>query len=140
MSRTAVDTNVLSAILKAEPNYLRLIDLLERARVNGPLLVSAVVYAELLATPPHTPAFVQEFLRATGVELDEELPLAVWEAAGLAFQGYTVRRRASGGGVPRRILADFLVGAHARARADQLVTLDPGHYRLAFPSLPLVTP
>ncbi|MEF2278314.1 type II toxin-antitoxin system VapC family toxin [Deinococcus sp. YIM 134068] len=139
MTRTAIDTNVLSAILKAEPNSLPLIDLLERARGSGPLLISPVVYSELLGTPPHTPVFIEEFLHDTGITLEEAFPLAVWEAAGVAFQAYAVRRKASGGGVPRRILADFLIGAHAQEKADRLATLDPQHYRLAFPALTLLT-
>ena len=35
----------------------------------------------------------------------------------------------------RRILADFLIGAYAVKKADQLLTLDEGIYRAAFPNL-----
>ena len=42
------------------------------------------------------------------------------------------RRRASAGGEPKRLLLDFLVGAHVCERADRLLTLDPQRYRQAF--------
>jgi AbrB family looped-hinge helix DNA binding protein len=35
----------------------------------------------------------------------------------------------------RRILAEFLIGAHAHARGDRLLTLDERAYRAAFPAL-----
>jgi predicted nucleic acid-binding protein len=39
---------------------------------------------------------------------------------------------------PRRILADFLIGAHACERGYRLLTLDDRLYRAAFPDLALV--
>jgi predicted nucleic acid-binding protein len=38
---------------------------------------------------------------------------------------------------PRRILADFLIGAHAQKRGYRLLTLDEGFYPTAFPRLVL---
>jgi predicted nucleic acid-binding protein len=39
----------------------------------------------------------------------------------------------------RRILADFLIGAHADVRGYRLLTLDERLYRAAFPSLTIET-
>jgi predicted nucleic acid-binding protein len=59
----------------------------------------------------------------------------VWHAAGAAFAAYAARRRRSKGGEPKRLLVDFIVGAHAVLKADRLLTLDPARYSLAFPKL-----
>jgi predicted nucleic acid-binding protein len=40
---------------------------------------------------------------------------------------------------PRRILADFVIGAHALRRAYALLTLDDRLYRLAFPRLEIMS-
>lgn len=39
----------------------------------------------------------------------------------------------------RRILADFLIGAHALVKGYTLLTLDEGMYRAAYPRLGIVT-
>jgi predicted nucleic acid-binding protein len=41
---------------------------------------------------------------------------------------------------PRRIAADFLIGAHALHHADRLLSRDRGFYRLAFQGLEVVDP
>lgn len=66
---------------------------------------------------------------------------AVWRAAGRAFQSYAARRRQPHRreSVPRRILADFVIGAHAFRRGYRLLTLDDRLYRAAFPGLVLIT-
>ncbi|MDP9766499.1 putative nucleic acid-binding protein [Deinococcus enclensis] len=46
----------------------------------------------------------------------------------------------AGASLPRRIIADFLIGAHAEAYADALMTLNPGDFSTNFPSLPLIVP
>ena len=61
----------------------------------------------------------------------------IWLVAGHAFQAYAARRKAHRSSGPRRILADFLIGAYAVEKANQLLTLDEGIYRAAFPALRL---
>jgi predicted nucleic acid-binding protein len=63
----------------------------------------------------------------------------VWRAAGLAFQSYAGRRRRQREPEPRRILADFVIGAYAARHNYPLLTLDEGVYRAAFPGLRIVT-
>ena len=47
--------------------------------------------------------------------------------------------RAAGG--PRdRVIADFLIGAHAATQCDRLLTRDRGHYRKHFAGLAIVEP
>ncbi|MCL5258254.1 MAG: hypothetical protein M1314_00655 [Firmicutes bacterium] len=44
---------------------------------------------------------------------------------------------ATSDGAPRRIIADFVIGAHA-SRVGTLVTSDAAFYRRAFPSLRVI--
>jgi predicted nucleic acid-binding protein len=110
-------------------------ELLRSARAAGPLVVAAPVWAELHAAPGATPEFVARFLADTEIASDIHLDEGVWRHAAEAFAGYAERRRASGGGHPKRLLVDFVIGAHAMERADRLLTLDPDRYRTAFEGL-----
>jgi predicted nucleic acid-binding protein len=100
------------------------------------LVVCAPVYAELLAHPKAKPGFVDEFLALTDVLVDFDLDEAIWREAGRSFAAYA--RRLEAGARPKRLLVDFIVGAHAVRRADRLLTLDPGRYARHFPGLPLL--
>jgi predicted nucleic acid-binding protein len=62
----------------------------------------------------------------------------VWQKVAEIYGDYAERRRNSDGGQPKRLLVDFLVGAHALLEADQLLTLDPARYGTSFPKLKLV--
>jgi predicted nucleic acid-binding protein len=42
-------------------------------------------------------------------------------------------------GPPRRLLVDFVIGAHALLRADRLLTLDTSLYKQDFPDLKIIT-
>jgi predicted nucleic acid-binding protein len=66
------------------------------------------------------------------------MSLLAWKRAGQAQAAYTVRRKASGGGLPRRILTDFLVGAHASLGGHALFTLKTADFG-DFPEVPLLT-
>lgn len=137
---TALDTNILSAVIGGDPSQAAVRAALQRATQAGPLMVCGAVFAELCAMPLATEAAIDAFLQGTGVQVDWVVDEAVWRASGQAFSGYAARRRASGGGLARRVLADFLIGAHAAHKADQLLTLDPRHYTLGFPGLSVVAP
>jgi predicted nucleic acid-binding protein len=106
--------------------------------MEGSLVISPVVFAELLAYPRATEAYVHGFLEATGVVIDYKLEERVWAEAGLRFVSYAARRRQATGEGPRRLLADFLIGAHALVQAERLLTLDPKRYSQDFPELRLL--
>lgn len=136
--RTAIDTNVFSAIWSGEPTAKKLVQQLGAAREDGALLVSPFVYAELHAYPGATEAFVRGFFEATGVTVDLRLEERIWAETGRRFALYAARRRQSSGTGPKRLLADFLIGAHALVQADRLLTLDPHRYSQDFPEVRLM--
>jgi len=86
-----------------------------------------------------TESFIDSFCAQTGIAVDSDLPEAVWRSAGRAFQHYAVRRKSHRNSAPRRILADFLIGAHALHHGYKLLTLDDRLYRTAFPRLQILT-
>ena len=60
------------------------------------------------------------------------------ESALLAGAHYTAHL--GGGGRPGRIVADFLIGAHARIHADRLIARDRGYLRDYFSDLLVLDP
>src|SRR5579863_4851552 len=111
---TAIDTNILIALWDADDTLNRLArSALDRALDAGALVIAAPVFAELLADPSRDEAFVDTFCRETAISVEWDLPEKIWRVAGRAFQHYSAVRRRQHGAGPRRILADFLIGAHA---------------------------
>lgn len=133
-----LDTNVLSALFSGEPGAAELAGQLYGWQQQEPLMIHAAVRAELLALPGMTAQVLDAELSRLSITVDGETPAAVWDRTGQAFAAYVQRRRASGGGHPRRLLADFFIGSHADFVGASLCTLDPQHYRLSFPALTLL--
>ena len=111
--------------------------LLGQARSQGGVVVCGAVYAELLAHPDASAAFVDDFLSQTGVVIEFEVDESVGRDVARAYSAYAKRRRRSGDTQPKRLLVDFLIGAHAVHRADRLLTLDASRYARDFPRLKL---
>ena len=80
----------------------------------------------------------ETFLGDTRISVEFDLSQDVWIEAGRRFAEYSKRRRRSGVGEPKRLLVDFLVGAHALLRADRLYTPDASRYKRDFPELDLL--
>jgi predicted nucleic acid-binding protein len=133
---TAIDTNFGVALWDKDPALsMAAQTALEAAFRRGNLVVSAPVFVELIAAPGRTETFVGSFLEETGIAVDWDLGEAVWRSAARAFQGYAERRRKQRDAGGRRILADFLIGAHAQTRGYRLLTLDERLHKVAFPTL-----
>lgn len=133
---TAVDTNVIIALWDDDPSLsLSAETALEAAFHRGSLIVAAPVFSELIAAPGRTEAFVGSFLEENGIAVDWNLSEPIWRSAGRAFQSYAERRRKQRDHGTRRLLADFLIGAHADLRGYRLLSLDERLYRAAFPAL-----
>jgi predicted nucleic acid-binding protein len=137
---TAIDTNVVIALWDKDETLSEAAQTaLETAFARGNLVVAGPVFAELIAAPGRTEKFVSSFLDETGIGVDWDLGESVWRSAGRAFQSYADRRRKQRDSGARRILADFLIGAHAHIRNYRLLTLDERLYRAAFPTLTIET-
>ncbi|ULR40136.1 type II toxin-antitoxin system VapC family toxin [Thermus sp. NEB1569] len=130
----SLDTNIiLSALDPKDAQHEKAIALLDGLSRQA-LFVSPPVYAELRAGRGWP--LIRAFLDSLGIHLREGMPLPVWELAGERFGLYAQKRRKAH--LPRRILADFLIGSHALFHGLRLATFDPGPYRLAFPELEVV--
>jgi predicted nucleic acid-binding protein len=137
---TAIDTNIIVALWDTEADVTSSARIaLEAAYRLGNLIVAAPVFAELIAAPGRSETFVDAFFENTGITIDWELGEEVWRSAGNAFRAYAQRRRKHRDSGARRILADFLIGAHAAAHDYRLLTLDLHLYRMAFPALKIET-
>lgn len=132
---TALDTNVIIDLEEGAPEVSeRALSAIERAAANGPLVICSIVYAELCAWPDRDPQEIVDILKEAQIRIDTQLSLTVLADAGVAYGAYARRRRSSGAGAPRRIIGDFLIGAHA-VSAGSLVTRDAAFYKRAFPEL-----
>lgn len=132
----SIDSNVISALWRENDTHnLRAAELLRRAHTQDRLVIFGAVYSELMAGPLKTEAELDEFLSSTEIAVDWGFEEADCREAGRAYRELADRRRKSGSPPPRRIFADFLIGAHALLRGYTLLTLDEEHYRVAFPTL-----
>jgi len=133
---TAIDTNVIVALWDAKDTLHRTARAaLDKAFNEGPLVISGAGYAELMGAPERNETFVDRFCEEAGIAVEWEIGEKAWRAAGTAFQSYAVRRRKQKGAEARRILADFVIGAHALVNGYKLLTLDAGVYQASFPRL-----
>ena len=112
--------------------------LLGESRKLGGLVICAPVYAELLTHPKVNQNFIDSFLIDTGVNVEFTLDESVWRGAAKAFAAHDARRRSLHGDQPRRLLVDFIIGAHATEKSDRLLTLDASRYRTDLPQLALL--
>jgi hypothetical protein len=131
---TAVDTNVLLDALTGDPRYGdAALDHLEVAAQRGTLVACEVVLAELAAQFPDAPS-VRAVLGQLGVAM---VPMGEPAALAAGFAWGEYRRR---GGPRTQLVADFLVGAHAKHHADALLSRDRGFIRSYFPEFRLIDP
>ena len=137
--KTSLDTNVLVTIWQDQSGASALSNLLLDLRVHGQMVVCAPVWVELCGVPGLRPAEVSRLLGELDVAVEFDIPKPAWEAAATAYSTYVRRRRDAGGGSPRRLMADFLIGAHGMMACQRLVTADAAFYRRSFPGLAVVS-
>ena len=129
-----VDSCVLLDVFTEDPTWFAWsATALENAADEGPLVINAVVYAEISVRF----ARIEELelaLASNGFD-HRSIPR---EAAFLAGKIFLQYRRAGGRKVAP--LPDFLIGAHAAVEHLPLLTRDVRRFRANFPSLHLISP
>ena len=135
--RTALDTNIVSSVWSDAPAAATIVAQLSEVRAEGALVVSAPVFVELSAVPGLNVQLVRKALAEMAIAIDFDMGEDVWQLAATSFAAYAIRRRRSGGGSPKRLLADFVIASHALLRADRFMTLDTNRYAVDFPNLRL---
>lgn len=131
---TAVDTNVLIDILVPDPIFGPLSkENLRTASAEGALIISEAVYAEIASRFPKK-SDLDIFLQESGIQRSLSTTETLFKAGHLWETSLKRPHHDSSG---RRLLADFLIGAHALLQAERLLTRDKGFYRVAFSGLRL---
>jgi len=110
----------------------RSLTLLHRGLTEGTLCICEVVVAELSAQFTELQA-MEHFLRDGGIVLSKT-SLAGLHDAGNRWRDYAKKRTETRG----RVVADFMIAAHALHDVDRLLTRDLGFYRTHFADLTLL--
>ena len=133
--KTAVDSSVLLDVLGADPRFGEASrEALRAAYDAGALVACDVVWAEVRAHFPSDESFTAA-LGLLGVRFEPLSP----DAAVTAGQLWR-RSREGAKGTRLRVVADFLVGAHALLQAEGLLTRDRGFYQRYFQALKVIDP
>lgn len=152
---TAIDTNILMDILGNDPEFSeKSIELLERQSHLGSLMISPIVYSELLVffLKKHENKLavskLEEFLKDIGIEIldfskeDFIISAQAWQSFSDvkqiicpkcgAVNKFNCKKCKSHILWRNHIVTDFLIGAHTQNNADALITRDRGYYKKYF--------
>lgn len=131
---TAIDSSVVLDVLVAASLYAeKSEEALRQTSLQGQLIVGEAALAEIFPALGDRER-VHEFLTEWQIDFmppDEESAML----AGEMFLRYLKRCREQ-----KRILADFLIGAHASVHADRLLARDRGYLGDYFSNLNVVDP
>lgn len=131
---TAIDSNVLLDVFTNAPDYADSSARALRSHLAaGRVVACSVVWAEV-ATFFAEPEKMQSAMRTAGIDfsgMTEDSALA----AAAAWRSYK-----SAGGKREQLIADFLIGAHAKVQCDCLLSRDRGFYRSYFTGLRVIAP
>ena len=132
-----VDTCVLIDILAGDAEFARSSALACEAKRNFGLIIAPITYVEL-APSFNGDAYEQDdFLGRLGVTCEFNGDKDVVLAAHRAWYAHIIRKRA--GEVPRRPVADVLIGAYAMQKGG-LITRNEDDFNALYPNLTIFNP
>ena len=132
----SLDTNMLLSYLNpADANHDPALSALKRYAAQG-YVICPPVYSELRAGRYWR--VIEGWLTDSATPILWPMPPEVWDLAGERSAQYTAQRRS--GQAPRRVLADFLIGAHAEFHGLDLLSFDQTVYGSVFPDVTLLRP
>lgn len=131
--KTALDSSVVLDVLIGDPQWADASEsALKEALSVGPLVMGECVLAEI--APALSESDLKHFLEDWEIQF---LPstLASATLAGQMFRSYLKRSPGE-----KRVLPDFLIGAHALHHTGRLLARDRGYYRDYFSTLTVIEP
>jgi predicted nucleic acid-binding protein len=129
----AVDSSVLVDLVTGGPHAAQSADTVRDALHHGPVVVCDVVLAEV-CTALKDGSEVLDELESAGITFSST------ESKSALRAGEMQRRYRHRGGGRDRMVADFLIGAHALMQCDALITRDAGFFRDYFKGLKVIVP
>jgi predicted nucleic acid-binding protein len=131
---TAVDSSVLIDIFGADEKFgLQSAEMMRLCLSEGAVIACEVVWTETAVVFDREHDFV-EAMGKLGVSFST-IEQKTATSSARAWRKYLAR-----GGRRARVVADFVIGAHALEQANRLLTRDRGFYRDYFGKLKLLDP
>ena len=141
----AIDSSVLVDLLGGDTRARSAEDALRDALSRGPVVACDVVIAEVVTGVGHGSEML-EALEGAGIAYSP-MEFRAAARAGEMQRRYRERLRAAtaagqnvGAQTQRRVVSDFLIGAHALLQCQGLITRDDGFFRDYFKGLNVIVP